>query len=199
MPPPLLAAVLILVACEAPGGETETLSSQRRESTPARLVVVGDTQRTSLAERLIGREQNDHERARVLEYIAEERAPILIHLGDMVFDASDAAEWKRFDELVRPIRDTGTTILGVLGNHEYWGGSESGIVHVEERGRRSTEKVRVRMPLAVVDALVGDDAGELDLVAALKALGEYEGDPLVDIESDDSSVRVWIDSSEVGR
>ncbi len=73
------------------------------------------------------------------------------------------------------------------------------IVRVEERGRRSTEKVRVRMPLAVVDALVGDDAGELDLVAALEALGEYEGGPLVDIESDDSSVRVWIDSSEVGR
>jgi len=73
------------------------------------------------------------------------------------------------------------------------------IVRAEERGRRSNETVRVRMPLAVVDALVGDDPNELDLVAALDALGEYDGDPLVDIQSDDSSVRVWIDSSDTGR
>jgi len=73
------------------------------------------------------------------------------------------------------------------------------IVVVEERGKRSAETVRVRVPLAVVNALVGDDPNELDLVAALRVLSEYDDAPLVDVQSDDSSVRVWIDSDESGR
>ena len=72
------------------------------------------------------------------------------------------------------------------------------LIRVEERGRNSSEKVRVRLPLAVVDALVGGNPHELDLVAALHALSEYADETLVDIESDDGSVRVWIDSSETG-
>lgn len=72
------------------------------------------------------------------------------------------------------------------------------LIRVEERGRNSSEKVRVRLPLAVVDALVGGNPNELDLVAALHALSEYADETLVDIESDDGSVRVWIDSSETG-
>ena len=68
------------------------------------------------------------------------------------------------------------------------------IIVVEEHGRRSAESVRVRVPLAVVDALIGDDPDELDLLAALRVLSEYE-DPLIDIESDEGTVRVWIDSS----
>jgi hypothetical protein len=70
------------------------------------------------------------------------------------------------------------------------------IVHVDERDGHSGETVRVRMPLAVVDALLGGGTNELDLVAALEALGAYEGEALVDIRSDDSSVRIWIDSSD---
>jgi len=72
------------------------------------------------------------------------------------------------------------------------------IVGVEDRDKRSSEKVRVRIPLAVVDALVGDEPGELDLVAALRRLGEFE-DTLIDIQSDGESVRVWIDSNESGQ
>ena len=73
------------------------------------------------------------------------------------------------------------------------------VVRVQEQGRHSDEKVRVRMPLAVVDALFGGAPHELDLVAALEALGEYSDGALVDVESDDGTVRVWIDSSETGQ
>lgn len=73
------------------------------------------------------------------------------------------------------------------------------VVHVEDRGGRSNERVRIRVPLAIVDALVGDDPDELDLAAAIRVLGEYEGQALVDVESDDGSVRVWIDSSKGAR
>ena len=73
------------------------------------------------------------------------------------------------------------------------------VVRVQAQGRHSDEKVRVRIPLAVVDALFGGEPHELDLVAALEALGEYSDGALVDVESDDGSVRVWIDSSETGQ
>jgi len=73
------------------------------------------------------------------------------------------------------------------------------IVRIQSKGRHSNERVRVRLPLAVVDALFSGKANELDLVAALEALGEYSGDALVDVESDDGTVRVWIDSSAAGR
>jgi hypothetical protein len=59
------------------------------------------------------------------------------------------------------------------------------------------EKVRVRMPLDVVDAMVAGEGDELDLLAALEALAEYDGD-LVTVESEDSLVRIWIDSSDSG-
>ena len=73
------------------------------------------------------------------------------------------------------------------------------VVRVQERDRHSTQNVRIRMPLAVVDALVGGSPRELDLVAALQALGEHSDDALVDVESDEGSVRVWIDSNESGQ
>jgi hypothetical protein len=71
------------------------------------------------------------------------------------------------------------------------------LVHVDERGPGG-EKVRVRLPLSVAEALVGDDPNELDLIAALNELAEYDGEDLVRVESDDELVRIWIDSSETG-
>ena len=72
---------------------------------------------------------------------------------------------------------------------------ESGfiIVSVDE----DDDKIRVRLPLDVVDALLGD-GDEIDLVAGLRRLGDYGGD-LVTVTSDDESVRIWIDSSDSGR
>lgn len=71
------------------------------------------------------------------------------------------------------------------------------LVHVDERDG-DEEKVRVRLPLAVAEALVTDDSDQLDLVAALRALEDYDGEDLVRVESRDELVRVWIDSSENG-
>ena len=59
------------------------------------------------------------------------------------------------------------------------------------------ERVRVRMPLGVVEALLGDGKGtELDLVAGLARLSEFDGGDLVTVQSDDTSVRVWIDADQ---
>lgn len=60
------------------------------------------------------------------------------------------------------------------------------------------DKVRVRMPLKVVDAMLGSGRNEIDLMAALDVLADSGNGDLVTVESDDSSVRVWIDSDQTG-
>lgn len=64
-------------------------------------------------------------------------------------------------------------------------------VHVDEG---ETEKVRVEMPSASVDALLGGEGDELDLRGALKELARSGSPGLVRIEDGDASVRVWIDT-----
>ncbi len=58
------------------------------------------------------------------------------------------------------------------------------------------EKVRIRMPLALVDALLDIDTenNSLNLAEALKVLGEFEGD-LVTVQDGDETVRIWIDNN----
>ena len=68
------------------------------------------------------------------------------------------------------------------------------IVRVDE----DDENVRVRMPLEVLEAMLGDDDGELDLIAGLERLSRYDGEDLVTVESHDSLVRIWIDDDESG-
>lgn len=66
------------------------------------------------------------------------------------------------------------------------------VVRVEQRGE-SAENVRVTVPLRVLDALLeGADAEGLNLIAALEALDDFDGD-LVTVEGSDETVRVWID------
>jgi len=67
------------------------------------------------------------------------------------------------------------------------------LIHVD--GSEGREKVRVRMPLAIVEALLGNDPDgrTLDLSAGLRALAGFEGD-LVTVEDGDDTVRVWIDA-----
>jgi hypothetical protein len=125
-----------------------------------------------------------------------------LHHGKLDLDIDDDLEGIDLRELADALRDApDADFVTVESDDESVRVAKEGdflVVLAEERGRHSNETVRVRMPLAVVDALVGDDPNELDLLAALEVLGEYEGEALVDVESDDSSVRIWIDSSESG-
>lgn len=66
-----------------------------------------------------------------------------------------------------------------------------GWVYVEVREERGSEKVDVKIPQAVVDALLAGD--EIDLVAAVRALVEHGEGDFVTISERDDSVRVWVD------
>jgi len=72
------------------------------------------------------------------------------------------------------------------------------VVHATDRGDEA-ETVDVRIPLSVVDALFSAGPGELDVLAAIRALGEHAGGDLVTVRSSDANVRVWIDTDQAGR
>jgi hypothetical protein len=97
-----------------------------RTSGSEAFVVLGDTQRTTWMEELIGREQNDAGRRALIEMIAEQETPaFVVHLGDMVESGGSATSWRYFDRLVAPLTSRGIPILPLFGNHDLWG-SEAG-------------------------------------------------------------------------
>jgi hypothetical protein len=57
------------------------------------------------------------------------------------------------------------------------------------------DAVDVRIPGAVVDAMLAGDGDELDLAAALRALAAAGEGELVAVTETDSQVRVWVDAS----
>jgi hypothetical protein len=74
---------------------------------------------------------------------------------------------------------------------------EGGTLHI--RADDDGEKVNIQLDLAVLDALFPSGTsgtGELDVRSALHALGTLEKDmELVQVESEDETVHIWIDGS----
>lgn len=68
------------------------------------------------------------------------------------------------------------------------------LVHARENKEGSKKRVEVRVPLAVVDALLSAGNNELDLVAGLRALASQGDTELVTVKDEKSTVRIWLDS-----
>lgn len=102
-------------------------------------------------------------------------------------------------ELWSEVRDSpDMTFLTVENDGEkvrVW--KEKNFVYVEVRDDAGEEKVDVRVPLAVVDALLAGD--EIDFTAAIQALAEHGGGDLVSVQDRDDRVRVWIDETPESR
>jgi hypothetical protein len=64
------------------------------------------------------------------------------------------------------------------------------------KAEEDEEKVNVRIPLDVVDALFSSEEGELDILAAVQALGRHSGQDVVTVEDGSSRVRIWIDDRQ---
>ncbi|MGH9804289.1 MAG: hypothetical protein ACRD4D_03875 [Candidatus Acidiferrales bacterium] len=67
------------------------------------------------------------------------------------------------------------------------------IARVDER-TGSEDKISVKIPLRIVDALLSGSPDELNLQAAIQALSDSADDFMVSVESRNESVRVWVDS-----
>ena len=71
------------------------------------------------------------------------------------------------------------------------------LVDISEEWRSHTERVNVRVPVAVLDALVQGEGDELNLMAAVRALGEHGAGDLVSVDDDGTQVRIWIDDTNM--
>jgi hypothetical protein len=60
-------------------------------------------------------------------------------------------------------------------------------------GGEKNQQVDVRIPAAVVDALLSGDGEELDIAAAVRALASHGAGELVTVTDDETKVRVWVD------
>lgn len=61
------------------------------------------------------------------------------------------------------------------------------------------ERVDVRVPMTVVEALLSGAKDELDLVAAIRALSAHGDSILVTVEDRRNTVKVWVDSKNAGQ
>ena len=66
-------------------------------------------------------------------------------------------------------------------------------VNVDEAGDEGGGKVRVRMPVTIMDALLAGEGEELDLAAVLAGLRNAGEGELVRVEDGTDVVRIWID------
>jgi Icc-related predicted phosphoesterase len=96
--------------------------------------VIGDTQRTTLIERmLLFREQNDVQRIKLVRALLTDSPDFLVHLGDMVHKGSSKAAWDDFDALVAPIRSAEIRMLPALGNHDYASNTQKAKAYLHAR------------------------------------------------------------------
>jgi hypothetical protein len=68
---------------------------------------------------------------------------------------------------------------------------ESVFVNVD--GQKGGEKVRIELPVAVVDALLGGTGDELDVAAAVDKMKDMKKGEIVRVEDGEDTVRIWID------
>ena len=64
----------------------------------------------------------------------------------------------------------------------------------ETRDGAERERVDVKVPMTVVEALLSGEKNELDLLAAIRALSKHGDVELVSVKERNTTVRVWIDS-----
>ncbi len=61
------------------------------------------------------------------------------------------------------------------------------------------ERVDVRVPMSVVEALLSGAKDELDLVAGIRALAAHGDSILVTVDDRQNTVKVWVDSKNAGQ
>ncbi len=119
--------------------------------------------------------------------------------GKIVLDAEGDLQGIDLQELWKAIQDTpdGDYVRVKSKEENVRVAKEKGflLVNVDNSKESVNETVRVTIPLAVVDALLSTDSTELDIMAAINALGAYSGD-LVTVQDGDTFVRIWIDDQQ---
>ena len=69
------------------------------------------------------------------------------------------------------------------------------LANIQERGEQG-EQVAVKVPLALIDALLSGEKDELNITAAIRALNELGDEVYVAVTSADETIRIWVDSKK---
>jgi hypothetical protein len=123
-----------------------------------------------------------------------------LHNGKVRIDNSDIndVDLRALMEAIRSAKDG--EYVTVQGNDNDVRVAKEGnhlIVHVVEKGGSKKSQVEVKVPMKVVEALLSAGKDELDLVAALHALGTQGDVELVSVKDSENTVKVWMDSKNV--
>lgn len=146
------------------------------------LALIGDTQRTLWLERLIGREDNDAERAALVRDLLTQNPGTVVLLGDMTCSGGARDEWQEFDALFAPLREASVPMLALLGNHEYWGADNGALANATGRFPQLGQqhwysRMFGRLALVFLDSnrgALGEDAWTEQVEWYLRTLAELE-------------------------
>ncbi len=123
--------VVMLFGCSSVYIIPRYSSAIPEKSTPLKIAVIGDLQRTSFLE--TWRERNDRQRILQVHRLARSRPDLVVTLGDNVFWGSSNDDWAYLDRVLAPLRKNNIPIMPVLGNHEYFGNIGDMLSQIKER------------------------------------------------------------------
>jgi hypothetical protein len=124
----------------------------------------------------------------------DDRGDVHLSNGRIHFDCKDLEDidLRALLEAVRGAEDA--EYVTVQGRHENVRvAKEKGDLVINADNQDEHEHVRVRMRMNIVEAMLKADKDELDLVAMVQALRDQGEGELVSVESDEETVRIWID------
>lgn len=149
----LIGLCATLPGCRGPLGPPVVHPAADTDPVDGPLVIVGDIQRTSIAEQAFGRESNPAARRRLATAIGAVRPAAIVVVGDLVFDGASAIDWVWFERVFAPAVVGRPSVHVALGNHDYWGSDAAALHHLRRRFpalRARTYYVRRHGPLALV-------------------------------------------------
>jgi Calcineurin-like phosphoesterase len=109
------------VGCAVPAPATY----RTRPGTAEHFCILGDTRRPHPLN--LWTSNNKRERRILARAVAAQRPAFVIMGGDLVQSGDSARQWAWFDRVYAPLRRASIAILPVLGNHELYGGVQSGL------------------------------------------------------------------------
>jgi hypothetical protein len=124
--------------------------------------------------------------------VADDEHPGKVRVGDKNMDAKDL---RRFWQAVKDSPDADfVTVDGPDGKVRI--AKSGGYLLIRAHDTKTPgSRVDIKVPTAVVEALLSGTGDELDLKAGLEALARQGAGDLMTIDGDHDTVRMWIDHS----
>ena len=113
--------------------------------------------------------------------------------GKLDFGSQDVSldELRSYWKAVKESRD-GNYVTVRDGSETVRIAKRGGVVHVDVDDTAQSEHVKMRLPVPLVDAVLGTE-DTLDMGAFVAALHDVPSGELIAVDDDESKVRIWID------